>query len=53
MDRPMASAAYCSRGWPCYAPMVGKALGPAKVEPPNVGECLGGEGRRGDVGQGE
>jgi len=27
----------CSRGWPCWAPMGGEELGPAKLEPPVKG----------------
>jgi len=37
----------CSRGWPCWAPMGGEALGPAKAGPPSsVVEYHGGEGGR-------
>jgi len=28
------SSCTCSRGWPCWAPMGGEALGPAKAGPP-------------------
>jgi len=41
----------CSRGWPCWTPMAGEALGPAKGGPSSVVECQGGEAGR-EVGWG-
>jgi len=32
------SSCICSRGWPCWAPMEGKVLGPDKAGFPSVGE---------------
>jgi len=41
----------CSRGWPFWTTMGGKAFGPAKVGSP-VEECQGREEGRGLVGEG-
>jgi len=35
------SSCMCSKGCPCWAPMGGEALGPAKAGPTSVGECQG------------
>jgi len=35
------------RGWPCWVPMGGEALGPVKAGPPSVGECQGRKAERG------
>jgi hypothetical protein len=32
-----------SRGWPCWASIGGKTLGPMKAQCPSVGKCQGGE----------
>jgi len=32
------SSCICSRGWPCWTPMGGEALGPAKAGPPSIGK---------------
>jgi len=41
------SSCICSRAWPCWAPLGGEVLGPAKAQCPGIGECQDGEERRG------
>jgi hypothetical protein len=38
-----SSRGICSRGWPNWSSMGGKALGPLKVLCPSTGECQGQE----------
>jgi len=37
------SSCICNRGWPCWEPVGGEALGPAKAELPSIGKCQSGE----------
>ena len=37
------SSHICSRGWPSWSSVGGKALGPVKVLFPSIGECQGQE----------
>jgi len=48
MNRPMAPAS-CSRAWPCWEPMGGETVCPAKSGPLTVVEFQGREAGKGDV----
>jgi len=47
INRGMETFTECSRCWPCWAPVGGEAIGPAKAGLSSVGECQCRETERG------